>query len=159
MVHLLPSSPLDVRGLNISNQFPDILVTTKHTYEIEYKYTFTCTNPLCGLDFGRQRKLDLSRLACGACKSRLEQTKPVPRAGKGKENKANPFAEFVKRNFAGVKKENPGMKHKEIMGVLGKMYREEKDGGRGELKEVIVIEESEDEIGEVATALEDLDLQ
>jgi hypothetical protein len=102
----------------------------------------------------------LSRLACGACKSRLEQTKPVARAGKGKENKANPFAEFVKGNFAGVKKENPGMKHKEIMGVLGKMYREEKDGGGGgEGKEVIVIEESEDEIGEAATALENLNLQ
>lgn len=71
----------------------------------------------------------------------------------------NPFAEFVRGNFAGVKKENPGMKHKEIMGILGKMYREEKDGGGGEGKEVIVIEESEDEIGEVATALEDLDLQ
>jgi len=101
----------------------------------------------------------LSRLACGACKSRLEQTKPVLRAGKGKENKANPFAEFVKGNFAEVKKENPGMKHKEIMGVLGKMYREEKDGRGGEEKDVIVIEESEDEIAEVASALEDLDLQ
>ena len=106
----------------------------------------------------------MSRLACGACKSRLEQTKPVLRAGKGKENKANPFAEFVKGNFAGVKKENPGMKHKEIMGVLGKMYLEEKSAGGGssgdgETKEVILIEESEDEVAEVATALEDLDLQ
>jgi hypothetical protein len=98
----------------------------------------------------------LSRIACGACKSRLEQTKPVPR-GEGKENKANPFAEFVKVNFAGVKKGNPGMRHKEIMGVLGTMYREEKNGRRGQgEEEVILIEESDDE---VVTALEDLDLQ
>lgn len=95
-------------------------------------------------------------MACGACKSRLEQTKPVPRAGK--ENKANPFGMFVKDNFAQVKRENPMMKHKEIMGILARMYREEKGGGRKEV-EYIVIQESDDDIGDVQTALEDLDLQ
>lgn len=158
---MVPSRPppfLIFRGAKISDHFPDILVTTKHTYEIEYKYTYTCTNPLCGLDFGRQRKLDLTRLACGACKSRLEQTKPVLKVGK--ENKVNPFGMFVKEKFAVVKKDNPGMKHKDIMGILASMYREKEAGG-GDKKEVeyVVIEESDDEIGGAATALEDLDLQ
>jgi len=50
------------------------------------------------------------------------------------------------------------MKHKEIMGILARMYREEKGGGRKEV-EYIVIQESDDDIGDVQTALEDLDLQ
>src|SRR5579859_3594227 len=77
-----PSANLKVnsRGARITKCFPDIQVTTKHTYEIEYKYMYTCSNASCGLDFGRQRKLDVTGVVCGDCKSRLVQTKTVPNA-------------------------------------------------------------------------------
>lgn len=84
---------------------------------------YTCSNASCGLDFGRQKKIDLNRLVCGACKSKLFQTK----GSVGKENRANPFGEFVKGHFAEVKSENPGCAHKEIMGILSRMYREDKE--------------------------------
>lgn len=70
----------------------------------------------------------------------------------------NPFGMFVKEKFAVVKKDNPGMKHKDIMGILASMYREKEAGDKKEV-EYVIIEESDDEIGEAATALEDLDLQ
>jgi hypothetical protein len=138
--------------------FPDIVVTTKHEYEIEYKYTYTCTNALCGLDFGRQRKLDLTRMACGSCKSRLSQTKPVPKSS-GKEDKVNPFGMFVKDHFASVKKENPGSPHKDIMGILSKRYREQTETQeKHSERETIVIEDSDEEVKEVVTSLAILNL-
>jgi predicted SprT family Zn-dependent metalloprotease len=122
--HLLSFFQVNVgRGSRITHAFPDIEVTTKHAYEIEYKFMYTCSNASCGLDFGRQKKIDLNRLVCGACKSRLFQTK----GSTGKENRANPFGEFVRGNFADVKRENPGSVHKEIMGVLSRMYKEGKE--------------------------------
>ena len=72
----------------------------------------------------------------------------------------NAFAEFVKGNFAKVKRENPEKKHREIMGILVRKYREEKKGEEGgSRRELIVVEESEDEIGEIATVFDDLELQ
>jgi HMG (high mobility group) box len=150
------------RGSKITKVFPDILVTTKHQYEIVYKYTYTCSNPLCGLDFGRQRKLDLTRLGCGACKSKLTQTKPAPKSSSGKENKSNPFGMFVKDHFAEVKRENPGITHKDIMAILSKRYREQKDGVKGEISskdsEIILIEDSEDEVEDMMITIGILNL-
>ena len=64
-----------------SEQFGDrgIHVTTKHSYDIDYKYIWECTN--CSTEFKRHSKsIDPSKHQCGSCKSKLVQTKPVPRA-------------------------------------------------------------------------------
>jgi predicted SprT family Zn-dependent metalloprotease len=154
-------SKLTPRGMRITKEFPDILVTTKHTYEIEYKYTYTCTNSLCGLDFGRQKKLELNRHVCGACKSPLAQTKPIPNTS-GKENKPNSFGLFVKDDFARVKRENPGMAHKDIMATLSNRYREQKVSGAEVSQEgspTILVEDSDDDVVEVVTSLGILDLE
>jgi predicted SprT family Zn-dependent metalloprotease len=157
-------SKLTLRGTRITKEFPDILVTTKHTYEIEYKYTYTCTNLLCGLDFGRQKKLELDRHVCGACKSRLLQTKPAPTTYR-KENKTNPFGKFVKDHFAGVKRENPGVSHKDIMTILSKRYHEQKntinEGGEGSKRgsQTILVEDSDEEVDEMVISLGILDLE
>ena len=149
------------RGTRITKQFPDILVTTKHTYEIDYKYAYTCTNSLCGQDFGRQKKLELSRHVCGACKSPLVQTEPAPNTS-GKENKTNPFGLFVKAHFAEVKRENSGKPHKDIMAILSNQYREQKSSGNEVSKDgiqAILIEDSEEEVDEMVTSLGILDLE
>jgi hypothetical protein len=149
------------RGAKITKMFPDIQVTTKHTYEIEYKFMYTCSNASCAVDFGRQKKIDLDRLFCGACKSRLCQTKPAPK--EGKENKrANPFGMFVKEYFMGVKRKNPGCSHKEIMTTLSRMYREQKGNNKeGTLmgNEESDVNENDEDYGELLGSVATLDIQ
>jgi hypothetical protein len=50
----------------------DIKVTTKHTYEIAYKFQWQCKSTGCGKIYGRHSKsIDPTRHACGACSGRL----------------------------------------------------------------------------------------
>jgi len=54
--------------------FPDLNVTTCHSYEIHYKYQWQCTNPVCGKMFGRHSKsIKIEKVLCGKCrKGRLK---------------------------------------------------------------------------------------
>ncbi|KAG9914053.1 hypothetical protein KCV02_g13882, partial [Aureobasidium melanogenum] len=103
-------------------------VTTKHSYHIDYKYIWTCTNEMCGHEFKRHSKsIDPARHSCGVCRSKLAQTKPVPRKQAGPTS----YAAFVKANFASLKQEMAGAPHKEVMAALGQKYRDQK--AKGEL--------------------------
>ena len=56
------------------------MVTTKHSYEIQWKYVWQCQG--CRRDVGRHSKsIDTKRMRCGNCKGELVQIKPVPRGG------------------------------------------------------------------------------
>ncbi|KAJ9659779.1 hypothetical protein H2201_007215 [Coniosporium apollinis] len=106
--------------------YPGLKISTRHAYEIEYKYIWECEG--CGAEFKRHsRSVDPARQSCGECKGRLVQTKPAPRKAGG--GKGGEYQIFVKEKFAHVKKENPGMGMPEVMEVLGKMYRERKEMG------------------------------
>jgi len=108
----------------VSRKFADrgIEVTTKHSYAIDYKYVWECEN--CGLEFKRHSKsIDPSRHQCGVCKSKLVQTKPVPR---GKGAGVSEYQVFVKENMRIVREANPGSPQKDIMGLVGKKYQEYK---------------------------------
>lgn len=99
----------------------DIEVTTKHSYAIDYKYVWECSN--CGTEFKRHSKsIDPARHQCGACKSKLVQTKPIPRMN----TTANQYQVFVKEHMKIVKAENPGSPQKDIMALVGKKYQEYK---------------------------------
>src|ERR1700721_2366081 len=134
MVHYLTGKQcIDYRGVKISEKFPDIIVSTKHSYEIDYKYEYECSNSACFARFGRQKKLDLMKMVCGACQNRILQVKPAMKES-GKERK-NPFGEVVREHFKDVRNKNKGLSHKDIMGFLSSMYKEtkkneEKNGGR-----------------------------
>ncbi|EPS33284.1 hypothetical protein PDE_08246 [Penicillium oxalicum 114-2] len=55
-----------------------IHVTTKHTYQIDYKYVWSCTS--CGQEYRRHSKsIDTGRSRCGTCRGMLQQIKPKPR--------------------------------------------------------------------------------
>jgi germ cell nuclear acidic protein len=86
-----------------------IEVTTKHTYQIDYKYVWECEN--CGIEYGRHSKsIDPSSHRCGTCKSRLIQIKPVPRVGQengGKEKTLTDYQKFVSKHMTRIKDENP----------------------------------------------------
>lgn len=109
-------------------------VTTKHSYEISYKYVWACTD--CGTEYKRHSKsIDPARHSCGKCKEKLVQVKPVPR-GKGKG--ISEYQRFVKERFKGVKRERPELGMGEIMAVLGKEFKDIKTK-----KEMVVIVEPE----------------
>lgn len=86
----------------------------------------------CAYGYKRHSKsIDPKKHTCGACKSLLVQTKPVPRAAGGKVSE---YQTFVKENFARVKKEKEGRSHGEVMEALGREYREGKaEGGKKDL--------------------------
>jgi predicted SprT family Zn-dependent metalloprotease len=140
-----------------------IEVTTKHSYAIDYKYVWECEN--CGLEFKRHSKsIDPVKHQCGVCKSKLVQTKPVPRGGKVGGNE---YQVFVKENMRIVREANPGSPQKEIMGLVGKKYQEFKASRLREesvsisVEEVVGSKESTlegDDVGLVVRKLDFLDL-
>ncbi|KAF2130009.1 hypothetical protein P153DRAFT_422745 [Dothidotthia symphoricarpi CBS 119687] len=104
-------------------------VTTKHAYQIEYKYIWECV--ACGYEFKRHSKsVDPGRHSCGRCKGGLVQTKPTPRAtGEGKGGKSE-YQVFVKEHFADVKRglEGRGLDAQmgRVMEEVARQYREMK---------------------------------
>lgn len=104
-------------------------VTTKHTYEIAYKYIWACVEETCGLEYKRHsRSINPGRHSCGSCKGKLVQVKPAPRKGnaEGEGKKGGLFRDFVKREHERVRRENPGVGFGEIMVVLGREFRAKK---------------------------------
>jgi hypothetical protein len=105
-------------------------VTTKHSYAIDYKYIWECVN--CGYEFKRHSKsIDPTRHTCGSCKSKLVQTKPPVR-----NTKVSEYQLFVKEHFQRVKKENVGASHGNVMEMLGREYREQKEKKKGDVSGV-----------------------
>ena len=122
-------------GRKCTEAFGDkgVKVTTKHSYQIEYKYIWQCINEECGVDFKRHSKsIDLNRHTCGTCRSRLVQIKPVPRKDAGN---GTGYASYVKANFAAVKKNMPAANQKEVMEAVGRKYRADKEAKSKSLEE------------------------
>ncbi|KAF2835781.1 hypothetical protein M501DRAFT_1007638 [Patellaria atrata CBS 101060] len=123
-------------GAKVSAAFRDqnIVVTTKHSYDISYKYVWECVN--CGIEFKRHSKsIDPKKHKCGACRSELVQVKPVPRKGVKKEGdgdekgKMSSYQSFVKENMTRVRKELSGKPtQRDVMEALGREYRKMKAG-------------------------------
>ncbi len=141
-----------------------IEVTTKHTYDIDFRYAWECDE--CGVLYKRHSKsIDPSRHRCGGCKGGLRQVKPVPRKGKGDGGEGKEAGEgkgpsewqlFVKEQMKVVKGENPGSPQKEIMKIVAGKWAERKAAaaavaaaGKGEVVEEGVDEVAED-LGELA---------
>ncbi|KAF4902050.1 HMG box-containing protein [Colletotrichum viniferum] len=90
-----------------------IEVTTKHSYEIDFKYIWECAE--CGLEYKRHSKsINPERHRCGSCKAQLKQTKPVPRAAA----KPSEYQQFFKEQMKIVKQEHPKSPQKEVMKII-----------------------------------------
>ncbi|KAF2743678.1 hypothetical protein M011DRAFT_489613 [Sporormia fimetaria CBS 119925] len=125
----------------------NVHVTTKHSYQIAYKYVWECVG--CGYEYKRHSKsVDPVRHSCGKCKGRLLQTKPTPRgAGAKKDGKEkSEYQVFVKENFKKVKerleKEGRDAKLGNVMAVVAEEYKSLKEKRAGEAKRKIVEVES-----------------
>jgi predicted SprT family Zn-dependent metalloprotease len=136
-------------------QSKGVEVTTKHSYQIEYKYVWECV--ACGYEFKRHSKsIDTARHSCGRCKGKLAQTKPTPRGmgtaavGKDGKREKSEYQVFVKANFSRVKKdlEAKGVDAQmgKVMEAVGKEYRERKGTQSGKEKEVIDLEAALDDL-------------
>lgn len=116
-----------------------IEVTTKHSYDIDFKYIWECTD--CGTEFKRHSKsIQLDRHRCGCCKGVLKQTKPVPRkngagaatgSGEGGTDikKESEYQRFMKAQMKIIKAENPGCPQKDIMRQVAARWASKKAGG------------------------------
>jgi hypothetical protein len=117
-----------------------VKVTTKHSYQIDYKYIWECVG--CGAEFKRHSKsIDTEKQSCGSCRGKLTQTKPAPRKGNGDSE----YRIFVKENFHRIKEDNKGESLGFVMGILGKMYRERKQA-----KETEIVDALADQIAAVS---------
>lgn len=101
-----------------------IEVTTKHSYDIDFKYVWECGS--CGTEYKRHSKsINPERHRCGPCKGMLKQTKPVPRAS----GKTSEYQKFVGEEMKRVREENPGSPQKEVMRMVAQRW-----GQRGKTK-------------------------
>ncbi|KAG6003858.1 hypothetical protein E4U21_001657 [Claviceps maximensis] len=121
-----------------------IRVTTKHSYEIDFKYLWQCVS--CHLEYKRHSKsIDVERHRCGSCKSKLEQIRPAPRGSKNNHNNNNnneipgqksPYQLFVRDQMQLVKRENPDVPQQDLMKLVAKKWAAKK----GEQDSVVVQE-------------------
>jgi predicted SprT family Zn-dependent metalloprotease len=126
-------------------------VTTKHSYDIDFKYIWECV--ACATEYKRHsRSIDPKRHRCGnpACKGELKQIKPTPRAGTGK---ASEYQVFMKEQMKVLKEENPTSPQKEIMRLVADRWSTRRGASKGAQKE------GGGGVAGIATALIDLTLE
>ncbi|SPO05076.1 uncharacterized protein DNG_07761 [Cephalotrichum gorgonifer] len=111
-----------------------IQVTTKHSYDIDFKYIWTCA--VCMLEYKRHSKsIDPTRHRCGACQGTLQQIKPTPRAGG--TGKSSEYQVFLREQMKVVRAENPKVPQKEIMRLVAQKWAASpRKGGDGSVAPV-----------------------
>ncbi|KAJ5004568.1 HMG box-containing protein [Colletotrichum sp. SAR 10_99] len=118
-----------------------IEVTTKHSYEIDFKYIWECAE--CGLEYKRHSKsINPERHRCGSCKAQLKQTKPVPRAAA----KPSEYQQFFKEQMKIVKQEHPKSPQKEVMKIIADRWAK-RGGSNRATPETESVEASIDNVG------------
>lgn len=94
-----------------------ITVTTKHTYEIDFKYVWKCED--CSSSYKRHSKsINTGKHRCGGCKGKLVQIKPVPRNG----GKPSEYQTFIKGEMRTLKQQNPDSPQKVIMQMAAEKW-------------------------------------
>ncbi|KAL7422332.1 hypothetical protein Q5752_002978 [Cryptotrichosporon argae] len=108
-------------GRKVMRVRKDIEVTTRHNYEIEYKYQWKCTDERCGKIYSRHSKsIDVTRQACGACRGRLAALFAT---------KTSAFQTYLKTCMKDAKAALPGQPHGDVMRALSKRWAEQGEPG------------------------------
>lgn len=107
--------------------YPDLNVSTCHTYDIHYKFRWQCSNDWCGRVYGRHSKsIDVDRQACGICSGRLGFLGKFNADGTPQKTRGpSKFSLFVKENYARAKEELGPHKgdHASVMKVLSEKWK------------------------------------
>lgn len=105
-----------------------IEVTTKHSYDIAFKYVWQCE--ACSMEYKRHSKsVHPDRHRCGKCRGALVQTKPIPRGsgslnGGCAEKGPTEYQVFMKEEMKRIRQENPGSPQKNIMKMVASRWSE-----------------------------------
>ena len=116
-------------------RIPNVIVTTRHDYEIVRKYAWACTEPKCGAIIRRDsRSVNPGRQVCGRCKGILMEIDPASigsAQGFTPRKKAAPSAynQFVKTESAGVRRrlelQGP-VSQSDVLKECARLWREQK---------------------------------
>ncbi|ATY64848.1 SprT family metallopeptidase, putative [Cordyceps militaris CM01] len=94
-----------------------IKVTTKHSYQIDFKYVWQCGG--CSCSYKRHSKsINPEKHRCGGCQGKLVQIKPVPRNG----GKPSEYQLFIKDEMKALKREDPSSPQKVIMQMAAERW-------------------------------------
>lgn len=88
-----------------------IEVTTKHSYDIDFRYIWQCKECLCELK-RHSRSITPGKHRCGRCKGELVQIKPTPRKTPAATSE---YQTFLKKEMKLIRADNPGMVQKDVM--------------------------------------------
>eukprot|EP01080_Neovahlkampfia_damariscottae_P007896 gene7896-12364_t len=102
-------------GYKVHQVYPEITVTTTHSYDINYKYKYQCVG--CKAIYGRfSKSVDTKTSTCGRCNGNLILLDEKLRA-------SNKYNQYVKENFSAKKEKFPGLSTIEIMKKLSNDYK------------------------------------
>jgi predicted SprT family Zn-dependent metalloprotease len=118
------------------SRIPGVRVTTTHSYEIEYRHTWKCSNPSCsGAVQRHSRSFDPTRYRCGKCNGNFVEE----RGFRSSKNQSQPSAynAFVKEHSKTVREEllqaqrssgalNPTVAQSDVMKECARLWRERK---------------------------------
>ncbi|TLS24585.1 hypothetical protein PpBr36_08273 [Pyricularia pennisetigena] len=136
-------------------------VTTKHSYEIDFKFAWECVE--CAGEYKRHsRSINPQRHRCGRCKGELRQTKPVPRGaaagakvGESKKKEPTEYQMFMKEQMKIIREENPGSPQKDIMKQVAERWSKVKPKTKGGAKKGACV----DDLDNATKGLVDLTLE
>lgn len=108
------------------DKIPGLVIGTCHSYDINFKFTYECTNAACGQTFGRHSKsIDVTKMACGRCRSKLRLQPRLNKDGTpAKVREPSAYQSFVKDSFEKFKAEGRVLPRKEAMAVIAAMWRQ-----------------------------------
>lgn len=123
---------------------PGVTVTTTHSYDIQFKYAWSCTSPGCSFLVKRHSKsVDPNRHVCGRCKGRLIQVvSGQGDVGSSKAPKKPPqptaYNIFIKEQSKTVRKNlleaervkgnpSPSVSQADVMKECGRLWSERKN--------------------------------
>lgn len=109
----------------VMRRFPDVEVTTKHSYKIAYKFQWRCSNDACGHVYGRHSKsIDPACHRCGKCKGTLI---PIDRNNNPTTpGKLSLYTEFVRANLKSIKTQHPELTHAQLMARVSQAWNDHK---------------------------------
>ena len=119
-------------------KYPDLNVTTCHTYDIHYKFRWQCANDWCGRVYGRHsNSINVKKQACGICSGKLNFMGKFNADGTPQKARApSQFSLFVKEHYKSAKEEckqgTAGTTdHATIMKLLSEKWNEKKEAMNG----------------------------
>ncbi|XP_063686927.1 germ cell nuclear acidic protein-like [Bolinopsis microptera] len=107
----------------VNTKYPELPPVSRcHSYQIQYKYNYKCSEGWCNYTIGRHSKsVDLDRARCPLCYSRLT----LPNTSQTPGKTPNKWTEFVKTRFSQVKENQPPRTpHKDLMKILSAEFKD-----------------------------------